>query len=65
MPFLAIGTIGTNVPIWHWKIGKLKNWKIGKLEEQEKELEAVRAQLEQRLQGLEECTKSEKILLES
>ena len=37
----------------------------GKLEEQEKELEAVRAQSEQRLQGLEECTKNEKTLLES
>ena len=43
----------------HWDNAK------GKLEEQEKELEAVRAQLEQRLQGLEECTKNEKTLLES
>ena len=42
----------------HWDNAK------GKLEEQEKELEAVRAQLEQRLQGLEECTKNEKTLLE-
>ena len=43
----------------HWDNAK------GKLEEQEKELEAVRAQLEQRLQGLEKCTKNEKTLLES
>ena len=43
----------------HWDNAK------GKLEEQEKELEAIRAQLEQRLQGLEECTKNEKTLLES
>ena len=42
----------------HWDNAK------GKLEEQEKELEAVRTQLEQRLQGLEECTKNEKTLLE-
>ena len=43
----------------HWDNAKRK------LEEQEKELEAVRAEFEQRLQGLEECTKNEKTLLES
>ena len=43
----------------HWGDAK------GKMEEQEEEWEDVRAQLEQRLQGLEECTKNEKTLLES
>ena len=43
----------------HWGNAKRK------LEEQEKELEAARSQLEQKLQGLEKGTKNEKTLLES
>ena len=51
-----------------WGLNQVKrHWDDaeGKLEEQEKELEAIWAQLEQKFQGLEECTENEKTLLES